>query len=129
MQYLPDAETGIVRQRELYFKDPDRYKNAHREADKRAELKTLSLDDFTWNPGCDFYLTTSANQTKVSGRIEAGACVLFNQGLNKDMYADDAVEITATEYAFHGRFVDADGNVLWGTASEELNRMVRQPRQ
>ncbi len=123
MQYLPVAETGKVIQREIYFRDADKYKNAHLNPEI---LSGLTIDDFTWDAGCDFYLESDRSRTKVSGRIVAGACVVFNEGLQKNMYADDAVEITATEYSFHGRFVDESGNILWGTASDELNTMVRQ---
>ncbi len=126
MQYLPDPESGKLLQRELYWKDAERWKNLHKNSELLAELKTLTLEDFTWDAGCDFYLSTSADGSMVSGRIVERACVLFNRGLEKNMYADDVVEITATEYAFHGRFVDDEGNVLWGTGSDELNRMVRQ---
>ena len=80
----------------------------------------------TWDAGCDFYLTTNDTETMVSGPLLEGKCVMFNRGTQQNMYADDRVEITATEYAFQGRFVDDEGNVVWGTASDELNRMTRQ---
>jgi hypothetical protein len=126
MQYLPDLQSGKLLQRELYWKDAEPWKNLHQHPQRLAELKTLTLDDFTWDAGCDFYLSASADGSMISGRVVERACVLFNQGLQQNMYADDAVEITATEYAFHGRFVDDEGNVLWGTGSDELNRMGRQ---
>lgn len=123
MQYLPDAETGVVRQRELYFKDAERYKNAHR---KPEILRDVTLEQMTWDEGCDFYLQTNETRTMVSGPLLEGKCVMFNQGLQKNMYADDLVEITATEYRFRGRYIDAEGNTMWGTESEELNTMVRR---
>jgi hypothetical protein len=123
MQYFLDTETGALRQRELYFKDPEAYKNAHRNPEA---LQTIILDDMTWDEGCDFYLETNEAGTMVSGPLIAGACVLFNQGLQKNLYADDLVEITATEYRFRGRYIDEAGVVMWGTESEELNRMIRQ---
>lgn len=123
MQYINDTETGTVRQRELYFKNGEPYKNAHR---NREILKDVTLDDMTWDEGCDFYLKANNEGTMISGPIIDGACVMFNQGLQKNLYADDLVEITATEYRFRGRYVDEAGNVMWGTASTELNRLVRQ---
>ena len=123
MQYLEDSETGSVRQRELYFKDSEPYKNAHRNPEILADV---TLDEMTWNEGCDFYLQANDEGTMVSGPITEGACILFNQGLQKNMYADDLVEITPTEYRFRGRYVDEDGAVLWGTESAELNRLVKQ---
>lgn len=123
MQYLEDSETGSVRQRELYFKDSEPYKNAHRNPEILADV---TLDELTWNEGCDFYLQANDEGTMVSGPITEGACILFNQGLQKNMYADDLVEITPTEYRFRGRYVDEDGAVLWGTESAELNRLVKQ---
>jgi len=123
MQYFADSETGTLHQRELYFKEPEAYKNAHLNPDI---LQTITLDDMTWDAGCDFYLEANEAGTMVSGPLMEGACVIFNQGLQKNLYADDLVEITATEYRFRGRYVDEDGKVMWGTGSSELNRMVRQ---
>jgi hypothetical protein len=80
----------------------------------------------TWDAGCDFYLQANAQKTMVSGPITEGSCVLYSEGLQKEMYADDLVEITATEYRFRGRYVDKTGAVLWGTESDELNRLIRQ---
>ena len=123
MQYLPDTETGKLRQRELYFKEPEAFKNAHQNP---AVLSDVTLEDLTWDEGCDFYLQANAEGSMVGGPLIEGACVLFNQGLQKNMYADDLVEITATEYRFRGRYVDETGKVMWGTGSDELNRLVRQ---
>ena len=123
MQYIPDANTGSLRQRELYFKDPESFKNAHLNPEI---LTNISLADLNWDEGCDFYLTTNEDATMVSGPIIEGACVMFNQGLQKNLYADDLVEITATEYRFRGRYVDETGQVMWGTGSSELNSLTRQ---
>jgi hypothetical protein len=123
IQYIPDPANHALRQRELYFKDGERYKNAHRNPDILADI---TLDDMSWDEGCDFYLTPSEDGRMVSGPIIEGACILFNQGLQQNMYADDLVEITANEYRFRGRYVDADGKTMWGTDSGELNRLVRQ---
>lgn len=124
MQYFEDEASGALIQRELYFKeDPERFKNAHRNPEILADV---TLADMEWKPGCDFYLSTNQDGTMVSGPLIDGACIMFNQGLQKNMYADDLVEITADEYRFRGRFVDEEGNVLWGTESDELNRLVRQ---
>jgi hypothetical protein len=123
MQYLPDENTGAVRQRELYFReDAGRYKNLHRNPELLADV---TLEQLTWDEGCDFFLRANESRSMVSGPLKQGACVLFNQGLQKNMYADDRVEITPTEYAFQGRYVDEEGKVVWGTESNELNRMVR----
>jgi hypothetical protein len=123
MQYIPDENNAVLHQRELYFKDPEPYKNLHH----NPELITnISLEDMTWDEGCDFYLTTSKDGTLVSGPLIEGACVIFSQGLQKNLYADDVVEITATEFRFRGRFFYENGQVMWGTESPELNRMVRQ---
>ncbi|MGI9291916.1 MAG: CpcT/CpeT family chromophore lyase, partial [Gammaproteobacteria bacterium] len=123
MLYIPDQNSDALLQRELYFKDAELYKNAHRNPEI---LKDITLEDVTWDTGCDFYLTTSEDGKLVSGPLIDGACVMFNPGLQKDMYADDVVEITANEYRFRGRFVDEDGNVLWGTESDVLNTLIRQ---
>ncbi|MBS95445.1 MAG: hypothetical protein CL799_13470 [Chromatiales bacterium] len=123
MQYFYDPESDRLRQRELYFKDAEQFKNAHRNP---AILGDVTLEEMTWDAGCDFYLQANAQKTMVSGPITEGSCVLYSEGLQKEMYADDLVEITATEYRFRGRYVDKTGAVLWGTESDELNRLIRQ---
>jgi hypothetical protein len=123
IQYIPDKHSDALRQRELYFKDSEPYKNLHHNPEI---LGNITLDDMTWDKGCDFYLSTNEAGNMVSGPLIEGACVIFNQGLQKNLYADDVVEITANEFRFRGRFVDENGQVMWGTESSELNRMVRQ---
>jgi hypothetical protein len=123
MQYFPNEDDSLLHQRELYFKDADSYKNTQ----LRPEIvANITLDDITWDSGCDFHLQRNAAGTLVSGPITENGCVVFNQGLQKNMYADDVVEITETEYRFRGRFVDDTGTVVWGTESDELNTFVRQ---
>lgn len=124
MQYLPDPDSDALIQRELYFKEaPERYKNLHHNPELLADV---TLEDMTWDAGCDFYLRVNEAGTMVSGPLLDNQCVLFNRGTQADMYADDRVEITATDYRFHGRYRDAAGNIVWGTASDELNSLVRQ---
>lgn len=124
MQYLPDPESGSVIQRELYFKDAEPYKNLHRNPELLADV---TLEQLTWNEGCDFFLRVNDAGDMVSGPLPPGKCVMLNRGTQQKMYADDYVEITATDYRFRGRYVDGEGNVVWGTSSEELNSMTRQP--
>ncbi len=123
LQFLPDAATGIVRQRELNFVAPERFKNAHR--DQRV-LASVGPDDFRADPGCDFPLRANAAGTEVHGVMPAGTCRFFSRGLNKELTADDAVWIRADEYWFLGRFVDAEGRILFGNASPEPVRLVRR---
>ena len=123
LQYFPDPDSDALIQRELYFEDAEKYKNAHRNPEI---LSDVTLDDMTWDEGCDFYLRSNTEKTLVSGPLQEGQCIIFNRGTQKDMYADDRIEITATDYRFHGRYRDDQGNVVWGTASEILNNMTRQ---
>ncbi len=125
LQYIPNDDGSALIQRELYFIEPEPYKNLHHNPELLADV---TLDQLEWNPGCDFFLTLSDDGSTVAGPLEAGKCVLFNEGLQADMIADDRVEITATGYAFRGRYRDTNGNIVWGTASDELNRMTRQSK-
>lgn len=122
MQYLPVPDSNVVIQRELYFKDPEPYKNLHHNPEI---LESVTLDQMIWDEGCDFYLEANAAGDLVAGPLP-GKCVQLNRGTGQEMFADDKVEITATDYRFQGRYRDAEGNILWGTASEELNNMTRQ---
>jgi len=122
LQFFADSDNGVVRQRELNFKDVKTWANSHLDAGK---LATLSADDVKWDAGCDFFLTTNKDNAEVSGPIRDGACKIYNPGLQKDLIADDFVVITSTHYKFRGRYRDADGTILWGTTSEELNSLKR----
>ncbi len=123
LQFLPDPATGIVRQRELNFVAPERFKNAHRD---QGVLAGVGPADFRADPGCDFPLRANAAGTEVHGVMPAGTCRFFSRGLNKELTADDAVWIRPDEYWFLGRFVDADGRILFGNASPEPVRLVRR---
>lgn len=123
VQYIPDPDSDAIIQRELYFRNAEPYKNLHHNPEILAEV---TPDDMTWDAGCDFFLRTNEAGDLIGGSLQEGKCVLFNQGMQKNMYADDRVEITATDYRFHGRYIDDEGNIVWGTASDELNSLTRQ---
>lgn len=120
LQFLPDPETGTVRERELNFKEPTRFHNAHL---KPEVLADLTLEDVTWDPGCDFFLSTALDGQEVRGRI--GVCRVPIRGTDKFMTADDEVVITPEQFWFLGRFKDDAGNIMWGNASDEHVRMLR----
>lgn len=121
LQYLVDAEGRLV-QRELSFRDGERWKNAWRQQELLARA---TLADVTVNPGCDFHLQADAAGTVVNGVMTPKACTMFSDALKATLYAEDAVVIGPDEYQFWGRFVDDAGQVRWGTASRELYRLQR----
>ncbi|MEQ1800452.1 MAG: chromophore lyase CpcT/CpeT [Gammaproteobacteria bacterium] len=123
LQFFVD-DTGQLRQRELNFRDPESFKNAHLEPDR---LRVLTLEAFRFDSGCDFLLSPATGETEISGPMVPGACRFFSKGLNKELMADDAVTIRASEYWFLGRFVDETGRVMWGNASKEPVKLVRVP--
>jgi len=122
LQFFVDTK-GQVRQRELNFKDLDGFKNLHRTPER---MKGLTLDQFRFDPGCDFLLTLDPSGTEISGPMTPGACRFFSKGLNKELTADDAVTIRPDEFWFLGRFVDESGKIMWGNASKEPVKMVRR---
>lgn len=123
LQFIADTEAGVIRQRELNFKDVEPYKNVHRNPDR---LRNLTLDAFTFDPGCDVRLLVNATGTEIHGPMPKGTCKFFSKGLHKELTADDAVTIRPAEYWFLGRFVDDRGAVMWGNASDEPVKMVRR---
>ncbi len=123
LQFFIDPDLGVVRQRELSFKDPQLFHNAHQRPEVLADL---GRDDVTFEAGCDFLLQPNPQGDVVAGDMPYGTCRMFNEGIGKPMIADDRVEIRPSEFAFRGRWLDEDGNLLWGSASSELNRLVRR---
>ena len=123
LQFFVDESTGTVRQRELSFKAPADFHNAHLKPDG---LRNLTDADVTYDPGCDFYLLVNDQEDLVAGDMPPGTCRMLNQGTGSEMIADDRVEIGPNRYSFRGRWVDAKGNLMWGTASSELNHMLRR---
>lgn len=122
LQFFIDEETGLVRQRELAFKRQDDFKNAHLQPEK---LAGLSAADFEFDPLCDFHLELNPDGKGIAGPMLDGQCLLNRPGLEKPLIAEDRIEITADSYSFLGRFLDDAGNVMWGTPSDELNRLAR----
>ncbi|MDJ0928850.1 MAG: CpcT/CpeT family chromophore lyase [Gammaproteobacteria bacterium] len=120
LQFFADPDTNTIRERELNFKEPEKFHNAQFRPDS---LRDLTLDAFTWNPGCDFFLKPDADGTAVRGRV--GDCRLPLPGRDGDMIADDEVVITPDEFWFLGRYKDEVGNVMWGNASDEHVKMRR----
>ncbi len=119
--YVNDA-TGQVHQRELAFKDADQFVNVHNDP---SVLDGLSLDDFTWRDGCDFKLTLEPGGQAISGPMDFGSCRMENPGSGEDMVAEDKIRITPDEYWFLGRYLNAEGQVVWGTESDEMNKLKR----
>ncbi|MEZ5563526.1 MAG: CpcT/CpeT family chromophore lyase [Gammaproteobacteria bacterium] len=122
LQFFTDPQTGKLVQRELNFKDGERWKNAYQ---KPELLQQISMADFEVKPGCDFVLSANAAGTEVSGVMQERACTLYSEGLKTMLYARDAVIIRPDEYQFWGQFVDDSGAVRWGTESTEYYRMFR----
>jgi hypothetical protein len=122
LQFTVDPD-GTLRQRELNFRDPDRYKNGHR---RPEALRALTLDEVRFDPACDFTLRPNVAGDQLAGPMQAGACRIFSAGLGKTIVADDAVVIRRDEYWFLGRFVDEDGRVVFGNASAEPVRLIRR---
>ncbi|MGB1876284.1 MAG: CpcT/CpeT family chromophore lyase [Rhodospirillaceae bacterium] len=121
LQFYVNAETGQVHQRELDFKDADNVFNVHRDPEF---LAGLTLEDFTWRESCDFKLTMSADGQSISGPMDFGPCRMEMPG-GGEMVAEDEIHITSDEYWFLGRYLDNDGAVVWGTESDELNKLKR----
>lgn len=118
LQFLPDPATGTIRERELNFKEPARFHNAHFEP---ASLADLGLEDFDWDAGCDFFLTAAADGSEVRGPV--GTCQIEMGG--QTLTADDEVVIRPDEFWFLGRYVNADGQIMWGNASDEHTKLAR----
>jgi hypothetical protein len=123
LQYFTDPQTGKLVQRELNFRDGERWKNVYQ---KPELLQQVRMNDFEVKPGCDFVLSANAEGTEVSGVMQERACTLYSEGLKTTLYARDAVVIRPDEYQFWGQFVDDSGAVRWGTESSEYYRMFRE---
>lgn len=119
---IPDPAGGVVRYRELAFKDQAPWHNAHKTP---AKFSSITRDMVTWDANCDFLLTLNATGSEASGPIPPKACSRKNEGTGQMMYADDRIAIREGEFGFLGRYVDADGNHIWGNESDELNWLVR----
>lgn len=122
VQIVPDEKLGVVRYRELAFKNQTPWRNAHRDS---ARFKSLTPEMVTWNANCDFLLTLNADGTEAAGPIPPKACGRKNDGTGEMMYADDRIAIGPGTFGFLGRYVDKDGNHIWGNESGELNRLVK----
>ena len=122
VQVLPDDREGVLRYRELAFKDQTPWRNAHRTPEK---FSTLTKDMVTWDVKCDFLLTLNQDKTELAGPILPKACGRMNEGTGQLMYADDRIAVRNGEFGFLGRHVDAEGRHIWGNESDVLNWLVK----
>lgn len=122
VQIIPDPAAGVVRYRELAFKDQSPWHNAHKSP---VKFRDLTRDMVTWDVQCDFLLTLNAAATEAAGPIPPKACGRKNEGTGQMMYADDRIAVRKGEFGFLGRYVDAEGNHVWGNESDELNWLVK----
>ncbi len=120
-QFFADPESGRVRMRELHFHDEQIFYDAHKDP---TQLESLTLDDVWWDEGCDFYLLIKEQESEISGPMNEGTCILQDDLFGVELAAEDEVVILPGELRFLGRYVDADGQVMWGNESDELNKLV-----
>lgn len=120
-QYFADPESGSVRMRELHFHDEQIFYDAHKDP---TQLESLTLDDVWWDEGCDFYLLVKEQESEIRGPMNEGTCILQDDLFGVELAAQDEVVILPGEVRFLGRYVDADGQVMWGNESDELNKLV-----
>jgi len=120
-QYFSDPESGSVRMRELHFHDEQIFYDAHKDP---TQLESLTLDDVWWDEGCDFYLLVKEQESEIRGPMNEGTCILQDDLFGVELAAQDEVVILPGEVRFLGRYVDADGQVMWGNESDELNKLV-----
>lgn len=122
LHFYVSPETGQVHQRELSFKEEENFVNVHRNPE---QLQGLTVEGLTWRTNCDFKLTLEPDGNAVSGPMGFGPCRMENPGSGEDMIAEDKIRITPDEYWFLGRYLDKDGNIVWGTESDEMNKLKR----
>ncbi|MDX2143851.1 MAG: CpcT/CpeT family chromophore lyase [Rhodospirillaceae bacterium] len=119
---VPDDKAGVVRYRELAFKDQKPWHNAHKTPEK---FKALTPDQVTWDEKCDFLVTLGADGREIAGPIKKMECGRLNEGTGEMMYAEDKIVIKPGEFWFLGRYVNAKGEHIWGNESDELNKLVK----
>lgn len=123
LQFFADPVSGKVRQREHNFVSVEDWVDAYKDPQKIA---SITADDVVYDEGCDFYLLLDDNATEIRGPMLEGACKLPAEQLGIELTAEDEVVIRPGEFWFLGRYVDDEGNVMWGTESDELNKLVLQ---
>jgi hypothetical protein len=122
IQLLPDEKLGVVRYRELSFKDQKTWHNAHKTP---AKFKALTPDQVSWDANCDFLVTLNSGGTEIAGPIPSMQCSRINDGTGERMYADDKIVVKPGEFWFLGRYINAKGEHVWGNESNELNKLVK----
>ncbi len=123
LHFFADPAIGKVRQREHNFIIVEDWVDAYKDPEKIA---SITADDVVFSEGCDFYLEVSDDRSEIRGPMPEGTCKLPAEQLGIELTAEDEVVIRPGEFWFLGRYVDDEGNVMWGTESDELNKLVLQ---
>ena len=123
MQFFSDPESGTVRQRELNFVTVEDWVDAYKDPERIA---AITAEDVKFDEGCDFFLIVSDDGSEIRGPMKDNACFLPEEQFGMKLVAQDKVVIRPNEFWFWGRYVDDNGEVMWGTESDELNKLVLQ---
>ena len=123
LHFFPDPESGTVRQREHNFITVEDWIDAYKDP---AKIASITPEDVKFDEGCDFFLQVSDDGSEIRGPMKDNACFLPEEQFGMKLVAEDEVVIRPNEFWFLGRYVDEAGTVMWGTESDELNKLVRQ---
>ena len=121
LQFFPDPETGVVRQRELNFKDVPAFVDAYKDPNKIA---SITMEDVTYDEGCDFHILVDDEETEIAGPMMDGTCRLPPEMFGQELIAEDEIVIMPGQYWFLGTYVNEKGEVMWGNATGILNKLT-----
>jgi hypothetical protein len=123
VQYFPDPGTDTVRMRELNFNTVENWVDAYKDP---VKIATITADDVKWDGGCDFFIVVNSEASEIRGPMRDGTCKLPEEQFGMVLVAEDELAIRPGEIWFLGRYVDENGTVMWGTESDELNKLILQ---
>ncbi|SIN59669.1 CpeT/CpcT family [Parasphingorhabdus marina DSM 22363] len=94
-------------------KDPDRLTDAHLDPSK---VMDMTADDFILKPGCEVYWKRAAEQFE--GYLKKNACSYYSTSFGTRVFLNETLILRPDALILHDRAVDAEGNLIFGSADK-----------
>lgn len=94
-------------------KDPSRLTDAHLDPSKVADM---TVNDFILKPGCEVYWKRA--ETQFEGYLKKNTCSYYSTSFDTRVFLNETLILRPDALILHDRAVDAEGNLVFGSADK-----------
>jgi hypothetical protein len=121
-RFEPDPARGAIRLHIYKLRDETSYRQA---VEQPELLNGLTEDDLlAIAPGCEVYWRY--NGEYYDGNLDPGACHFYSEEAGEELYMADTLRLMEDEIWIGDKAVNAEGELVLGRATPQVNRKVRR---